>query len=309
MSPLLKLTMWVLIGCVTMCHDVLFAGIRGQIFYDTLEANGIERTYMIYNPAISDTKKLPLMIVLHGGLGNADSISETTQMNTVADTGQFIVAYPNGTGGRIIAMKNRRTWNAGNCCGQAVKRNVNDVLFLERMIDRIGSKFAVDKNRIYVAGISNGAMMAYRLACEIPDKIAAVIAVSGTLAVDNCDAAKNIPILHIHGDQDENVPFKGGKGARSLSGVYHRSVEDTIDLILRSRTYLHPVAKKENDGIQEFTYCSTDGAPVSLIVVKGGGHVWPGGHGRNNTLSDGCYISASQEAWNFAKQFSKNAKE
>ncbi len=300
--------MWVLVGCVIMCHEVLFAEIKGQISYNSLDVNGVERTYMVYNPAISDTKKFPLMIVLHGGLGNAESISETTQMNRVADSGQFIVAYPNGTGGRIRAMTNRRTWNAGTCCGQAVKRDINDVLFIERMIDRIGSTFPIDKNRIYVAGMSNGAMMAYRLACEIPDKIAAVIAVSGTLAIDNCDAAKNIPVLHIHGDQDENVPFEGGQGSRGLSGVCHRSVNDTINLILRSRTCSHPVQETDNDGLQVFTYRCTDGAPVSLITIKGGGHVWPGGHGRNNTLSDGRYISASQEAWDFAKQFSKNAK-
>ncbi len=265
------------------------------------------RSYQIYKPAVSDTKSLPLMIVLHGGLGNAGQAEKMTGMNDVADTGKFLVAYPEGTGGRFGFMKDKKTWNAGRCCGQAVTQNSDDVLFIKKLIEDVHARYQIDTRRVYVTGISNGAMMAYRLACDIPEKIAAIVPVSGTLAVDSCDGAKDIPVLHIHGDQDQNVPFSGGKGEDSVAGVSHRSVPETIALITRSRRCAAPEQKNVENAIQISSYRCSNGAPVELYVIKGGKHVWPGGHGRNNEGSDGRYISASKQAWEFAKEYSKAA--
>ncbi|MDY6853750.1 MAG: PHB depolymerase family esterase [Thermodesulfobacteriota bacterium] len=270
-----------------------------------LVVNGIERSYILYKPLCTNSRELPLMIVLHGGLGNAKHVQEVTGMNEVAKTGKFIVAYPNGIGGRFRFTKNRRTWNAGDCCGNAVRKNVNDILFIEKLIDDIDSKFSIDTRRVYVTGMSNGAMMAYRLACEIPDKIAAIIPVAGALTVDNFDNAKDIPVLHIHGDQDPNVPISGGKGPMSLAGVSFRPLRDTVKLITRSRHCRTSEKKILNGGIEVSSYRCTNGAPVEIFIIKGGKHVWPGGRRRNNSSPDDQYISASKQAWEFAKQFSK----
>ncbi len=285
-----------------MITDALAAG-KGEAVVHETTVNGETRSYIVYTPAARETKGLPLMIVLHGGLGNAAYMERTAGMDAVADSGNFIVAYPDGTGGRLNVMKNRRTWNAGRCCGQAVKQDVDDVLFIRKMIDEIGAKYAIDTRRVYVTGMSNGAMMAYRLACEIPDRIAAIIPVSGTLAVDSCDRAKNVPVLHIHGDRDDHVPFFGGKGDESMAGVSHRSVPDTIKLMIRARQCFAPEEKMLNNGIQATTYSCRNGAPVSLYVIKGGGHAWPGGTEPN--ASKTANISASELAWEFAKQFQK----
>ena len=303
MSMLLRIMLFTLLF-TTMIYGVVAAE-KGQSQVHELVVDGIDRSYIVYKPMLSDTTDLPLMIVLHGGLGNAKHVEKMTGMNEVADTGKFIVAYPNGTGGRFRFMKNRRTWNAGSCCGQAMKKNVDDVLFIEKVIEDIDSKFSIDTRRVYVTGMSNGAMMAYRLACEIPDKIAAIIPVSGTLTVDNCDGAKDVPVLHIHGDQDKYVPIAGGKGDKSVAGVAYRSVPGTIELIIRSRQGLAFEQSTLNGEIRVSSYSFSNGAPVVLCTIKGGEHVWPGGHGRNNKPSDGRYISASEQAWEFAKQFSK----
>jgi polyhydroxybutyrate depolymerase len=231
---------------------------KGRSQVHELVVGGIDRSYIVYRPMLSDTKDLPLMIVLHGGMGNAEYMEKMTGMNEV-----------------------------------------------EKLIEDIDSKFSIDTRRVYVTGMSNGAMMAYRLACEIPDKIAAIIPVSGTLAVDNCDGAKDVPVLHIHGDQDKNVPIAGGKGKKSVAGVAHRSLPDTTKLIIRSRQCLAPEQRTLNGGIRVSSYRCSNGAPVKLFMIKGGEHVWPGGHGRNNKPADGRYISASKQAWEFAKQFSK----
>ncbi len=278
---------------------------KGKAMVHELTVNGAVRSYLVYQPSTAVEKGQPLMIVLHGGLGNAAYMRKMTGMDDIADSGRFITAYPEGTGGRSKALHNRRTWNAGRCCGQAVKQEVDDVLFIDKMIDDIHARYSIDTRRVYVTGMSNGAMMAYRLACEIPEKIAAIIPVSGTLAVDNCDRAKDVPVLHIHGDRDENVPFAGGMGNDSLANVAHRSVPDTMELITRPRQCASPEQKMLNDGVQATSYDCKDGAPVSLYVIKGGGHAWAGGHGRNNKASDGRYISASKLAWDFAKQFHK----
>ena len=297
--------LWFVILFINIISGVAVAG-QGQSTVHELVVDGIVRSYIFYKPKGSDTKNLPLMIVLHGGLGNAGYIEKVTGMDDIADIGHFTVAYPNGIGGRFGIMKNRRTWNAGHCCGRAVKQKVNDVRFIEKVIEDIESKFSIDSRRVYVTGMSNGAMMAYRLACEIPDKIAAIIPVSGTIAVDNCDGAKDVPVLHIHGDQDKNVPIAGGKGARSVAGVSHRSVADTMNLIIRSRQCAPPEKRTLNNVTQVSSYRCSNGAPVKLLIIKGGEHVWPGGHRRNNKSLDSQYISASKQAWEFAKQFSKS---
>lgn len=304
MSLLLRLSALFSLFFFSMITEGMAAG-KGQSTGYELVVGGINRSYIVYKPMVPDTKKIPLMIVLHGGTGNAVHMEKVTGMNDVADTGQFIVAYPNGIGGRFAFNKDRRTWNAGRCCGQAVKQNVDDVVFIKKLIEDINSRFSIDTRRVYVTGMSNGAMMAYRLACEIPDKIAAIIPVSGTLAIDNCDGAKDVPVMHIHGDQDKNVPFAGGKGNDSEAGVAHRSVPDTMSMITRSRQCVSPETRFINGEVQVTSYHCNNGAPVELYVVKGGGHVWPGGNMPNRKDSDGQIISASKMAWEFAKQFSK----
>jgi len=271
----------------------------------SLEAGGKVRNYMVYEPAAAAGKKLPLMVVLHGGLGNSRSIERSTGMNRVADREGFIVAYPDGTEIARSGMKgDRRTWNAGSCCGLAARQGVNDVAFIGKIIEDISSRYNADRRRVYVAGFSNGGMMAYRLACEIPGKIAAIIPVSGALTIDS-EVGKDVAVLHIHGAADNHVPFGGGEGALAMAGVSFRPVQETIKLVTRTRGCGAPVERDLNGNVRVFSYHCREGAPVELYVIRGGGHVWPGSHRKNTEEPDTGGISASQIAWDFAKQFSK----
>ena len=280
---------------------------KGRPAFNELVVDGIRRSYLVYEPLTSNKNELPLMIVLHGGLGNAKHIMKKTAMNGIADSGPFVVVYPNGIKRRFVNA-NRRTWNAGGCCGLAVKKNVDDVKFIKKIIEDIAKKISIDTRRVYVAGMSNGAMMAYRLAAEIPDKIAAIIAVAGTMAVDSFDAAKDIAVMHIHGTEDKHVPVKGGVGPMSVAGVAHRSVSDTVKLITRSRQCLAPEVRTESGGVRITSYRGSNGAPVVIVLIEGEKHAWPGGHGRRHTDSGGRHFSASKAGWEFAKQFSKISK-
>jgi polyhydroxybutyrate depolymerase len=266
--------------------------------------DGVKRSYRVYCPKICQNENLPLMIVLHGGLGNAEVIEKRTRMNEIADTGCFIVVYPNGTEGHY-GMKNRRTWNAGTCCGRASTDNVDDVKFIEAVIKHVKEMYPIDSRRIYVAGMSNGGMMAYRLASELPDKIAAVAVVSATLAVDNFDAASKVAVLHIHGTDDEFVPIGGGKGKKSVSNADHRSLDDTVERITKARNCLPPQVRMLGEGIESTTY-QCNGAPVEVVLIQKGAHAWPGGKGRkdNHGLKDD--FSASRYSWEFLRKFILN---
>jgi polyhydroxybutyrate depolymerase len=272
-----------------------------------LVVDGMERRYFVYFPENCKEKNLPLMMVLHGGMGNAVSIEKRTGMDEVADSGPFIVVYPDGVGGHK-EMKNRRTWNAGDCCGIAARRNINDVRFLEQVIDQVEVNYPVDKRRVYVVGMSNGGMMAYRLASEIPHKIAAVIAISAELAVDNFDAAKDVPVLHIHGTNDRFVPMAGGVGTRSLTNVVHRSLDETVKRITRARQSKSPEVKMVAGSVQSSLYHCSQGAPVEVVRIQGGAHAWPGGRGHRDQSGAGRHFSASKYVWEFARKFSLTTK-
>ncbi len=229
-------------------------------------------------------------------------------MNGIADRDRFLVAYPQGTAPPMEAMRERRTWNAGTCCGAAVRRNVDDVGFIAAMIDDIAAAHAIDRRRVYVIGMSNGAMMAYRLASEIPERVAAVVAVAGSLAVDDCSEAKDVPVLHIHGDRDANVPFGGGRGELGWSAVEHRSVPDTLALLLAPRRARGCDTETSSDGVERSSYRCADGAPVELMLIRGAGHGWPGGQGRIDEARGASTFSASEAAWSFARRFEKESE-
>lgn len=274
---------------------------KGVLQQLSLPYERLPRSYLIYVPhSYNPDRPTPLILVFHGGLGNAERMPLLTGMNELAEEKSFIVVYPNGTGRDFLI--NRFTWNAGLCCGIAQHNDVDDVGFTKAIIDQVSNQFRIDANRIYATGISNGAMMTYRLACDLSDRISAIAPVAGTLMTERCNPARPIPVIHFHGLADQNAPFQGGVGARSVAGVPHRSVPDTIDWL---RQY-HQCQGQGRDtrigdaNIEQFS-CRR-GGPVVLVTIDGGGHTWPGGQrsdrrGRNEYSSRS--ISASREMWRF----------
>src|SRR5690606_3946027 len=270
-----------------------------------LEVAGQQRSYKLFVPNGAGKEPLPLMIVMHGGLGNADETERTTGMNRVAQANRLLVAYPNGTGARL--MPNHRTWNAGKCCGRAVELRVDDVGFIHAMLTDIARQEPLVRSRVYASGISNGAMMAYRLACELPDDIAAIVPVSGTLALNSCPGAKDIPVLHIHGGRDSNVPYQGGMGENAISGVAHRSVPETLKMIAGAHGCAAGAQRRSLEDGSELSSWNCQGkAPLQLRLIPDGEHVWPGGDSRRNRKLYGGNFSASQAAWDFVRQFRKS---
>lgn len=209
----------------------------------------------------------PLLIALHGGLGNPKTMMDKSQLHDWADEG-LIVAYPEGID---------RTWNAGYCCGKARDNQHDDVAFLEDLIDQIDAKYGVSK--VGIVGHSNGAMMAYKMA-ESP-KVDFIGVVAGAIGGQKNGFANEIRIqpdrpielVIIHARDDPNVPYGGGRGPQSVDPLrIDLSVQDALDLW--TETNGASLVKTKQDGIVErFWY---EGEADILHIATEGGHGWPG---------------------------------
>ncbi|MCL5428861.1 MAG: lipoprotein [Chloroflexi bacterium] len=185
---------------------------------------GDEREVILHlPPAYDGSSQLPLVIVLHGGGQNAAGIQRLTEMDEDADQFSFAVAYPNGRGrldDRVL------TWNSGHCCESALEQQVDDVAFLDSLIGILPAQYAIDENMIYVTGISNGGMLAYRTGAELADKVAAIAPIAATIGGQASEASQEfviptssapVAVIAFHGMQDHNVPYEGGMGTAALS--------------------------------------------------------------------------------------------
>ena len=189
------------------------------------------REMIVYAPAhLPPTGARTLVVVLHGGLGNAARIagrqSESgLNMDAVADRDGFIVAYLNGTPVTRFMGDRMLGWNAGGgCCGQSAQNDIDDVRYIQGAVGDLAGRYGVERDRVFAIGHSNGAMMAQRLACETT-VFAAVVAISGPLNLDiaRCPDAAGRRILAIHGADDANVPIQGGRGTKGYAGVAFKS--------------------------------------------------------------------------------------
>lgn len=270
----------------------------------TLTVDGQKRDYAIHIPAGTGTAPLPLVVQLHGGGGNNVNIEKQTGFYDLADQDHFLVASPDGTGGPADRLL---TWNAGWCCGSALKNKVDDVAFISAMLDDLEAHYPVDPRRIYVTGFSNGAMMTYRLGCALADRIAAIAPVSGALDLDGCAPSRPVPVLAIHGTADENVPYDGGKGTDegrrfpSQQDRIDRSVADSVGFWVKNDGCPTPAAEQHTGSLMRATYrpCAA-GSEVVLDTVVGGVHAWPGGQKirpRAGEPSDA--LDATAEIWRF----------
>jgi polyhydroxybutyrate depolymerase len=270
----------------------------------TLVANGLNRTYLVHVPKAADSKTpLPLVLALHGATMNGPMMAWFSGLNRKADEAGFLVVYPNGTG-----THSSFTWNGGNCCGSAMQNKVDDVAFIDALLDDLAQVYRVDDRRVYATGMSNGAIMAYRLGSELSDRIAAVAPVAGTMGAETCDPKRSVPVIHFHGTKDEFIPFQGGRGEKSLSGTDFYSVEYSIRAWVKANGCKEePVTEELPDTAQDGTTVTRktygggkEGAEVVLVVIEGGGHTWPGRESPAKVLGKGTKnVSANDLMWEF----------
>jgi polyhydroxybutyrate depolymerase len=253
---------------------------------DMLVHDGLSRTFRVYVPPGYDgsgAMPAPVVLVLHGGFGSGALVEASTQVVATAAAAGFIAVSPDGVAGDAGV----RTWNGGTCCGHASATGVDDVGFIAALLDHLETRLCLDRRRVYAMGISNGAILSYRLACELAARIRAIGPVAGTLMIQPCEPARPVPVLHVHGTADRNVPFEGGSGC-GVAGVAFTSVSDTIAEAVAHNGCAGKtrVVLTEGDGTCSRQGSCPAGAEVRLCTVANGGHVWPGGQ---PALSDGLF--------------------
>lgn len=268
---------------------------------DALPYEGRNRRFVLFVPeSYNHAAPIPLVIVLHPGDGDADQMIAVTGFAEAAERHGFLVAFPEGT---AAFGEQLFTWNAGNCCGYAMERQVDDVGFLRALVEHLAERLPVDPRRIYATGISGGAMLAYRLACEMADVLAAVAPVSGALNVDTCEPAAPISLIAFHGTEDSYVPYGGGVPEVILDGNVRvdRSVADSVGFFVAHNGCPETPDRSTAGLVHTDAYepC-IGGTSVVLVTVEGGGHAWPGGD-RAGSLTDvpTRWPDATDEIWKF----------
>jgi polyhydroxybutyrate depolymerase len=244
----------------------------------TLTVGDQKRTYLVHLPPQYDpAKPTPVVLALHGAAMNGRMMVAFCGLNETADEAGFIVVYPSGTGtGPFL------TWNAGGVKWRANQARPDDVEFISRLLDDLATIANVNPKRIYACGMSNGAMMCYRLAAELSDRIAAIAPVAGTMAIDNVHPKRPVPVIHFHGTQDTFVPFTRTEN-RTPAFINLKGVEETIQAWVslngcKEKPVIDVLSQEgEEMKVTRKTYPGgKDGAEVVLITIDGGGHTWPG---------------------------------
>lgn len=240
-------------------------------------------------PAYDGSVQLPMVIVLHGGGGSGAQVQRQIQLDPYADEYGFVAVYPDGSGRFDEALF---TWNSGHCCGYSLQNEVDDVGFLRLLIDSMLSHYAIDPSRVYVTGMSNGAMMAYRAAAELSEKIAAIAPVAGSIGgqarykypqVLPPTPQAPVSVMAFHGMQDMHVLYEGGEGPESINGGrFDVSVAESIQFWLEANS-CDPTPTTEtraagNIIIDTYSGCAA-ATQIVLVTIVDGGHAWPGGRG------------------------------
>lgn len=254
--------------------------------------DGRDRTYHLHVPSELPTGPVPLLIALHGGMGSGVQFEQNSGFDDIAEREGFLVVYPDGLGVGLQETR-LRTWNGGYCCGSSASDDIDDVTFIEMVIDAIAADHDVDPDRVFAAGHSNGGIMAYRLACELSDRIAAVGLQAGSLGIDDCAPERPVSLLHLHGAADTNHPIDGGHGS-GVAGVDFRSartsVRDFAAVVGCPAEPQHTVDAANSD-IEVDSWQPCDAATeVQFVEVRGAPHAWMGHSTRTPRLVGTPYM-------------------
>lgn len=241
------------------------APLRPAVQFGEIDVDGQRRTYRVFAPpTVEPRSPVPLVVALHDSFANAEAFREVTQFDRAARAGNFVVVYPESLGD---------SWNAGFCCGIPAEQGVDDLGFLTGLLEEVTSDYPVDPTRIYAVGASAGAMMAYKLGCEMAGRVAGVAAVGGAMVMDDCRPGRPVPILALHGTEDAQVPYEGGHTGGSPTPA---PSQGALMQAWAERNGCAEDPSKETDGpvtTMAWEDCQ-GGGWVRLVTVQGAGHTW-----------------------------------
>ena len=284
----------------------------------TLEHQGLSRSYYYYIPkSLSSRGAHPLVLALHGGGTKPKNSKENKKaklpglgmhlllkgtLTKLAEKEKFIVIYPEGINSR---------WNDGRDENRKITNNADDLGFISKLIDHFVRKNNVSRSRVYATGFSNGAIMNFTLACKLPNKIAAIAPVDGTVTselINSCKNSRPTPLMLTHGTEYPRAMRSLNKlmGHKPLEAL--KNTEDLWSQVNHcsstSITSKIPDRKKDGTTIEKITYKNC-AAPLEIYKIQGGGHTWPNGAQYRPKFLIGKTtknMEATKEIWNFLKK-------
>jgi polyhydroxybutyrate depolymerase len=220
-----------------------------------------DRTYLVHVPAsYTGMKVVPLVLDFHGRGGSGSQEAGSSGWRQKADQEGFIAVFPDGIDS---------SWNVGNCCGQPFDQNIDDVGFARAIVAELREQACIDPGRVYATGLSNGAGLAHRIACEAADVFAAIAAASADLVTDPCMPARPISELSIRGTADTLVNYEGGNVGST--GWYSPGAVGTFEL-WREINGCSGSPEIDHEYCQTHAECA-QGVEVTLCTLPDVGHV------------------------------------
>ena len=285
--PLLLL----LVGCT-------FSSFAQETINASITHDGIQRDYILYIPELYDgNTTVPLVLNFHGFGSSASQQMFYGDFRDIADTEGFLLVHPEGT-----TFIGNQFWNVGF---PGLSSNIDDVGFTEALIDELATLYAIDLDRVYATGMSNGGFMSFLLACQLSEKIAAVASVTGSMTqdtFDDCNAQHPTPVLQIHGTEDDVVLYNENNLSLPIPDVISYWVDHNNCETTPTTTTLPDVDVSDGSTIEHSVYEDGDnGVTTEHMKVIGGGHTWPGSV--LNTAGTNQDIDASMEIWLFFSRY------
>jgi len=280
-----------LVGCT-------FSSFAQETINASITHDGIQRDYILYIPELYDgNTTVPLVLNFHGFGSSASQQMFYGDFRDIADTEGFLLVHPEGT-----TFIGNQFWNVGF---PGLSSNIDDVGFTEALIDELATLYAIDLDRVYATGMSNGGFMSFLLACQLSEKIAAVASVTGSMTqdtFDDCNAQHPTPVLQIHGTEDDVVLYNENNLSLPIPDVISYWVDHNNCETTPTTTTLPDVDVSDGSTIEHSVYEDGDnGVTTEHMKVIGGGHTWPGSV--LNTAGTNQDIDASMEIWLFFSRY------
>jgi polyhydroxybutyrate depolymerase len=256
----------------------------------TLTVDGLERTYIVHvSPAYDSKTQSPVVVMLHGGGGNAKAAIWETKLTEKADKAGFLAVFPNAMSRdpsrRSSFAWNPQLWNDGSDRFYPGQKAPDDVNFISALLDDLSTRFIVDKRRVFVTGFSNGASMSFLVGARLSNRIAAIAPVAGACWFEPVMLKRPVSMLYITGRADPLNPIEGGVPKLAIGAsdrVRGKPKPPVLESILKWIKALDcpmtPMSVSDANGLRTETYSPCrNGAEVAYITVDGLGHTWAGG--------------------------------
>jgi polyhydroxybutyrate depolymerase len=263
-----------------------------------LSIDGVERRALLVDPVVGDAPR-PLVLVLHGGMSNAEAMRAQSGFDRVAVDGGFATVYAEGT----TWAPGRHAWNTGHLLREQVSE-ADDIAYFDALIDLLIARHRIDPDRVYMTGGSNGAMMTFVYALRRPQRLAAIAPVVGAMFGFDETPAEPVPILMINGGRDAEVPVDGGMSLHPLvrrnQRTPYRSLEETVAFWVTANRSLPTPTVEVAGTVTTRTHAPAPGGAVTISVLDAdGGHGWPGTRSRRADNTPIRAFDGAQRVWAF----------